>query len=54
MWPKMELMKSRKGSDMINHEGFLYRRDKKKLNTINWGQARSQLEFSRGAQPIFL
>ena len=41
MWPKMELIKSRKGSDMINHEGFLYRRDKTKLNTINWRCAKA-------------
>ena len=37
----MELIQSRKGSDMISYDGFLYRKDKTKLNTINWRCAKA-------------
>ena len=55
----MDFITSRKGSDMISHEGFLYRKDKTKLNTINWrcaktgckGRLTTSLQYREQQQP---
>ena len=55
----MEFTKSRKGSDMISYKGFLYRKDKTKLNTINWrcakagckGRLTTDLQYRQQQQP---
>ena len=44
---------------MISHEGFLYRRDKTKLNTVNWrcakggckGRLTTSLQYRQQQQP---
>ncbi|XP_076820927.1 uncharacterized protein LOC143466174 [Clavelina lepadiformis] len=56
----MDFIISRKGSDMISYEGFLYRKDKTKLNTINWrcaktgckGRLTTSLQYREQQQPL--